>query len=432
MLWLKRRRPSDGTPQDPAAPPAVNRAPSVGSVDLEGAYTPRFRQPTPSLPLRPALKQSASFGGGAGGVVSLQAQAQAPRGPMLLPGVHLLPRVPSGSSSLKPNVQRTMAAVEDLRGERVQRVQHDAYVAQQAAEQAAMREYLRGKPQASCWWAALCPLLACCVAPLPSSCLCPLVSQPARLPAPSPTGARHSQAHTPAPARPCAGGVGGRGGACREAGAHTRRPPPPRHPPRRRLRRHRQPRALQRRQPRALRDGAQRDFWRHAVPRCARLRAQQQQLARQPGRRAARARCRARRAVAAGADSARGSAGAGGQPPQQRRPRRQAPPLCDQGVHAAGGCCQGVARGRVESPCRCTLRASTAALPAAAILQEHEASLAAQQAASRLDRTSSAPSEGPAPAAPHDRSQLTGAWVASGGRIQPSQVLDPAEAGRFE
>ena len=40
---------------------------------------------------------------------------------------------------------------------------------------------------------------------------------------------------------------------------------------------------------------------------------------------------------------------------------------------------------------------------------------------SRLGRTSSAPAEA---AEPHDRRQLTGAWVAAGGRMRVSEALE--------
>lgn len=55
-------------------------------------------------------------------------------------------------------------------------------------------------------------------------------------------------------------------------------------------------------------------------------------------------------------------------------------------------------------------------------LEEAGAAAAVQHAASRLARASSAPAE----AAP-DCSQLTGTWVASGGKLKPSEVLEEGE-----
>ena len=48
-----------------------------------------------------------------------------------------------------------------------------------------------------------------------------------------------------------------------------------------------------------------------------------------------------------------------------------------------------------------------------------------QDAPSNLARAASVPAEAQAaPGAPHDRRQLTGAWVAAGGRIRASEVLE--------
>lgn len=155
------------------SPPTVLRASSGVSVDLEGARTPRYRQP--STPHRSALKHHLSDSG-VGPSISLHVAAHGLSAPpavpqlRLVPGVHLLPRTPGAlpGHGLAPNVARTMAAVQDAQAAR-----RDAYLSQQVAEQVAMREYLRSKPQHQVgagglgWWVA-------------SACLSPL---PARLPA---------------------------------------------------------------------------------------------------------------------------------------------------------------------------------------------------------------------------------------------------------
>lgn len=116
--------------------PAPRRTASGRSVDLEGAYTPRYSQPI--TPRRSALKGGREGGAAAAGAAfhmhAVSAVLPAPRTPdtQLLPGVHLMPRVPSGSAgggaphipctssatSVGPrvpaNVARTMAAVQDM------------------------------------------------------------------------------------------------------------------------------------------------------------------------------------------------------------------------------------------------------------------------------------------------------------------------------
>lgn len=119
--------------QSPA--PAPRRTASGGSIDLEGACTPRFRQPI--TPRRSALKHGAASGAfsvstGAGGgafhVHAVQAGVTAQRaGPQLVPGVHLLPRAPSSTAGsgavslagsagprVPASVARSMAAIQDL------------------------------------------------------------------------------------------------------------------------------------------------------------------------------------------------------------------------------------------------------------------------------------------------------------------------------
>lgn len=142
---------------------SVARSASGLSIDLEGARTPRYRQPI--TPRRPALKHSQSGGSGhamATAAISLHASAGAGAhavqpSPRLVPGVNLLPRVPGAgpgaSTGVSHAVARTQAAVVDAQAARhqtyvaQQAARREAYLAQQAAEQAAMREYLRGKPQ---------------------------------------------------------------------------------------------------------------------------------------------------------------------------------------------------------------------------------------------------------------------------------------------
>ncbi|KAL4435653.1 hypothetical protein ABPG77_002616 [Micractinium sp. CCAP 211/92] len=145
--------------------PAPRRTASGNSIDLEGACTPRFRKPI--TPRRAALKGGSE--GAAGGNFHLHAVSGAPPAPrapdtQLLPGVHLMPRAPSGSagsgvpyiprpspaSTVGPRVpaavSRAPIALQDMQDAR--RV---AYLAQQAAEQAAMRDYLRSLPPQVVW-----------------------------------------------------------------------------------------------------------------------------------------------------------------------------------------------------------------------------------------------------------------------------------------
>ncbi|KAL4425290.1 hypothetical protein ABPG75_009306 [Micractinium tetrahymenae] len=149
--------------------PAPRRTASGASIDLEGAYTPRFRQP--ATPRRSALKgarDGAAAGAAAFHLHAVAAMLPGPRAPepQLVPGVHLMPRVPSGPAGsgsgapsiprtssatsigprVPPNVARTMSAVQDMQDAR-----RAAYLAQQAAEQAAMRDYLRSLPPQVVW-----------------------------------------------------------------------------------------------------------------------------------------------------------------------------------------------------------------------------------------------------------------------------------------
>ena len=61
------------------------------------------------------------------------------------------------------------------------------------------------------------------------------------------------------------------------------------------------------------------------------------------------------------------------------------------------------------------------------LLQEVEGGMA--QAISRLARASSAPHEATVPPLHASRTGLTGAWVASGGRFNSSEVLEGVEEG---
>lgn len=148
--------------------PAPRRTASGSSLDLEGACTPRFRQPI--TPRRSALKGDRDGGGGAVHLHVVAAGLPAPRAPetQLLPGVHLMPRAPSGAAasaggasciprsssatSIGPRVPASAtrtaaaAAVHDM-----QDAQRAAHLAQQAAEQAAMRDYLRSLPPQVVW-----------------------------------------------------------------------------------------------------------------------------------------------------------------------------------------------------------------------------------------------------------------------------------------
>lgn len=117
----------------PSGPSGLSMARSASgvSIDLEGARTPRYRQPT--APRRPALKHSYSAGAGGAptaAAIRLHASATAaaaavpPPGPRLVPGVHLLPRVPGAgpgaAAGVSAAVARTQAAVVDaqVRGAR--------------------------------------------------------------------------------------------------------------------------------------------------------------------------------------------------------------------------------------------------------------------------------------------------------------------------
>ena len=151
LWWLWRRKLArDGAAKAPPAftfdgkelkksPPPVRRTHSVNSLDLEGAYTPRYRQPI--TPRRAALKQS-----GYGATISVHASAGG-GGKQLASGVQLLPRAPgAGGARMPVSMARTMAAVAGMQEARRAGVQAERYASQQAAEQAAMREYLKSKP----------------------------------------------------------------------------------------------------------------------------------------------------------------------------------------------------------------------------------------------------------------------------------------------
>lgn len=163
----------------PPLPLPVPRSNSVGGADLEGGgRTPRFRQPI--TPRRPALKKAHS----GGAAVNLQATAGS---------LHLPASGAAMGQQLAHNVARTMATVQvrasvgrcpmhrplpasmqrtalhpglsscPLRGsftpaaavrapaftalQGMQDRRREAYLSQQAAEQAAMREYIKSKPQ---------------------------------------------------------------------------------------------------------------------------------------------------------------------------------------------------------------------------------------------------------------------------------------------
>ncbi|EFN57159.1 hypothetical protein CHLNCDRAFT_143519 [Chlorella variabilis] len=156
LWWLWRRKLArDGAAKAPPAftfdgkelkksPPPVRRTHSVNSLDLEGAYTPRYRQPI--TPRRAALKQS-----GYGATISVHASA-AGGGKQLASGVQLLPRAPgAGGARMPVSMARTMAAVAGMQEARRAGVQAERYASQQAAEQAAMREYLKSKPPQVMW-----------------------------------------------------------------------------------------------------------------------------------------------------------------------------------------------------------------------------------------------------------------------------------------